>query len=50
MKTKNKLLSGGCTVCGWNGMVSLISLTALVVVVSQYLGMIKYNLEKRGKV
>lgn len=39
--------SVGCTVARLNNIVSLISLTTLIVLISQYLGMIKYSIEKK---
>lgn len=41
--------SVGCTVARLNNIVSLISLTSLIVLISQYLGMIKYNIEKKRR-
>lgn len=38
-----------CTVAGINKIVSLISLTVLVVLLSQYIGLMKYNIEKKGR-
>lgn len=49
-----KVLSGiivftlACTLCGMNDMVSLISVTILIVLISQYIGIEKYKIEKRG--
>lgn len=43
------IFSVGCTVAGLNGIVSLISLTILIVLISQYIGIIKYNIEKKGR-
>ena len=42
------IFSIGCTVAGLDSIVSLISMTMLIVSISQYIGMIKYNIEKRG--
>ena len=41
--------SVGCTAARLNNIVSLISLTSLIVLISQYLGMIKYNIEKKRR-
>lgn len=41
--------SAGCTIAGLNNIVSLISLTILVVLISQYIGIVKYNLEKKRR-
>lgn len=41
--------SAVCTVVNLNNIVSLISLTVLIVLISQYLGVIKYNIEKKGR-
>lgn len=41
--------SVGCMTTKLNNIVSLISLTNLIVLISQYLGMIKYNIEKKGR-
>ena len=43
------LFSCGSTVAGMNRNVSLVSLTILVVLISQYLGMIKYQIEQKGR-
>lgn len=43
------ILSYYCTVASMNKIVSLISLTVLVVLVSQYIGIMKYNIEKKGR-
>lgn len=43
------ILSGGCTLGKFKDMVSLIALTILVILISQYIGIIKYKIEKRGK-
>lgn len=43
------IYSCGCTVASMNKMVSLISSTMLIILISQYLGMIKYNIEKKGR-
>lgn len=41
------IFSIACTIARLNNIVSLISLTILIVLASQYLGMIKYNVEKQ---
>lgn len=38
-----------CTIAGINKVVSLIALTVFVVLVSQYIGIMKYNIEKKGR-
>lgn len=38
-----------CTVVRLDNIVSLISLTILIVSISQYIGIIKYNIEKKGR-
>lgn len=43
------IFSIGCTVAGLDSIVSLISMTMLIVSISQYIGMIKYNIEKKGR-
>ena len=43
------IFSIGCTVVGLDSIVSLISMTMLIVSISQYIGMIKYNIEKKGR-
>lgn len=43
------IFSIGCTIAGLNKIVSLISLTILIVLISQYIGMIKYSIEKEGR-
>lgn len=43
------IFSVGCTAVRGNHIVSLISLTILIVLVSQYLGMIKYNIQKKRR-
>lgn len=43
------IFSIGSMVARWNNIVSLISMTFLLVLISQYLGMIKYNIEKKGR-
>lgn len=43
------LYSAGCTAASMNKNVSLVSLTILTVLISQYLGMIKYNFEKKRR-
>ena len=43
------IFSIGSTVARLDNIVSLISLTMLAVLISQYLGMIKYNIEKKGR-
>ena len=35
-----------CTICGINDMVSLVALTVLIILVSQYIGVVKYKIEK----
>ena len=40
------IFSGICTVININEIVSLVSMTILVVLISQYLGLIKYEIEK----
>lgn len=50
-----KILAGvlifavGCTVAGLDKIVSLISLTILAILISQYIGMVKYNIEKADR-
>lgn len=54
-KVTMKILAGvlsfsvGCTVAELYSIVSLISMTMLIVLFSQYIGMIKYNMEKKGR-
>ena len=54
-KTTIKVLIGivvfafGCTFCGMDSIVSLISVTILVVLLSQYIGMEKYRIEKNRR-
>lgn len=43
------IYSCGCTVASMNKMVSLISSTMMIILISQYLGMIKYNIEKKRR-
>ena len=43
------IFSIGCTAVGLESMVSLISMTMLIISISQYIGMIKYNIEKKGR-
>ena len=50
-----KVLSGiivftlACTLCGMNDMVSLISVTILIVLISPYIGIEKYKIEKKRR-
>ena len=41
------ILSSGCTAANLNRIVSLISLTVLLVLISQYIGIVKYSIEKK---
>lgn len=43
------IFSSGCTVVKLNRIVSLISLTVLLVLISQYIGIVKYNIEKKRR-
>lgn len=40
------IFTGGCTFSGINDMVSLVALTVLVIVISQYIGLVKFKIEK----
>lgn len=40
------IFGGCCTLVGINGIVSLIALTVLVILISQYVGLVKYKIEK----
>ena len=54
-KVTVKVLSGimafalACMLCGMDNMVSLIAVTILVVLISQYIGMEKYKIEKNRR-
>ena len=54
-KVTVKVLSGiiafalACTFCGMDNMVSLISVTILVVLISQCIGIEKYKIEKKRR-
>lgn len=39
------VFAGGCTFGGINDMVSLVALTVLVILISQYVGVVKYKIE-----
>lgn len=41
------IFSIGCSFCNMDGMVTLTAITMVVVLISQYLGIIKYNIEQR---
>lgn len=41
------IFAGCCTIAGIYDMVSLVALTALVILISQYVGLAKYKIEKR---
>lgn len=41
------IFSGGCMFFNMNNVVSLAALTVLVVLIAQYLGILKYNIEKK---
>lgn len=43
------IFSSGCTVTNLNSIVSLISLTVLLVLISQYIGIVKYYIEKKWR-
>lgn len=40
------IFAGCCTIAGSDGMVSLTALTILVILISQYVGVVKYKIEK----
>lgn len=42
------IFTGCCTVCGMDDIVSLIALTALIVFISQCIGIVKYSVEKNS--
>lgn len=41
------IFAGCCTIAGIDDMVSLVALTVLVILISQYVGLAKYKIEKR---
>lgn len=40
------IFTGCCTIADFESMVSLTALTILVILISQYIGMLKYKIEK----
>lgn len=44
------VFAGGCSLIHINGMVSLMAFTVLTVLISQYVGIVKYKIEKNMRV
>ena len=41
------VFAGICTLTGMNAIVSLVAVTMAAVLISQYIGVVKYKIEKR---